>query len=97
MDYNLAAADPDSLSSSTLQEAQSLANSISQDPLQREVDVGKLRGIEFRELLQDRRSLLAERQKIDVSTIDNFKEQVNNAVYLLTQGILMSDAICSIE
>lgn len=50
---------------------------LSPEPLKCEVDVGKLRGIEFVELLQERRRVLSERQKVDVSAIDNFAEQVS--------------------
>lgn len=63
------------------EELLNIAQSLRPDPLKQEVDVGKLRGIEFMELLQERRKVLAERQKIDTSSIDSFEEQVRYLKY----------------
>lgn len=70
------AREPSALSPAIFDEAVRFAANLRPDPLKYEVDVGKIRGIEFMELLQERRSVLAERQKIDVSAIKNFEEQV---------------------
>lgn len=75
-DYNQAAQDPDSLPIPILEEATKIAETLRPDPLKQEVDVGKLRAIEFMELQQERRGVLSEREQIDIASIDNFDEQV---------------------
>lgn len=76
MDYNQAAQDPSSLADTVRQEAVNIVETLRSNPLKQEVDVGKLRGIEFRELLQERRKVISEREQIDIASIENFDEQV---------------------
>lgn len=76
IDYNQAAQDSKSIPEAIVQEAANIADTLRPDPLKQEVDVGKLRGIEFRELLQERRKIMSEREQIDMGSIENFDDQV---------------------
>jgi hypothetical protein len=61
-----------------LEGAAEIIEQLRPDLLAREAELTKIRSMEFVELLQERRSLLKQREAVDVTAMADFEEQVSN-------------------
>lgn len=61
-----------------LEGAPDIIDQLRADILAKEAELAKIRSMEFVELLQERRSLLKQREAVDISAIPDFEEQVRD-------------------
>lgn len=80
LDYTSAASDPVAAFEELPEVIVRLSKLSGTALLSEEVDLGKIRSMEFMELLQERRALYDKQSKVDVSSIGNFDEQVCDTI-----------------